>query len=71
MDKGDLFNNKSAAAGAGRGGGELASRYIAGQLFPGKTAEQLSESEKQQVSALSHWPQGLAGGLATGILRER
>ncbi|MCP1108556.1 VENN motif pre-toxin domain-containing protein, partial [Serratia nevei] len=44
----------------------LAARYIAGQLFPGKTAEQLSESEKQQVSALSQLAAGLAGGLATG-----
>ncbi|CUZ99539.1 Uncharacterised protein [Serratia marcescens] len=44
------LNNQSAAAGGlGAGGGELAARYIAGQLFPGKTAQQLSESEKQQV----------------------
>ncbi|MDK4861425.1 glycohydrolase toxin TNT-related protein, partial [Serratia nevei] len=34
--------------------------------FPGKTSEQLSESEKQQVSALSQLAAGLAGGLATG-----
>ena len=72
MDKGDLFNNQvGRGRGLGAGGGELASRYIAGQLFPGKTAEQLSESEKQQVSALSQLAAGLAGGLATGILRER
>ncbi|WP_241164820.1 hypothetical protein [Serratia marcescens] len=44
------LNNQSAAAAVlGAGGGELAARYIAGQLFPGKTAQQLSESEKQQV----------------------
>ncbi|BEM72501.1 hemagglutinin-like protein [Serratia marcescens] len=61
------LNNQSAAAGGlGAGGGELTARYIAGQLFPGKTAEQLSESEKQQVSALSQLAAGLAGGLATG-----
>ncbi|MGU8115044.1 VENN motif pre-toxin domain-containing protein, partial [Serratia marcescens] len=54
------------AGGLGAGGGELAARYIAGQLFPGKTKEQLSESEKQQVSALSQLAAGLAGGLATG-----
>ena len=61
------LNNQSAVAGGlGAGGGELAARYIAGQLFPGKTAEQLSESEKQQVSALSQLAAGLAGGLATG-----
>ncbi|EOI1370609.1 hemagglutinin repeat-containing protein [Serratia marcescens] len=61
------LNNQSATAGGlGAGGGELAARYIVGQLFPGKTAEQLSESEKQQVSALSQLAAGLAGGLATG-----
>lgn len=61
------LNNQSALAGGlGAGGGELAARYIAGQLFPGKTADQLSESEKQQVSALSQLAAGLAGGLASG-----
>ncbi|BEO60055.1 hypothetical protein SMQE30_04780 [Serratia marcescens] len=61
------LNNQSAAAGGlGAGSGELAARYIAGQLYPGKTAQQLSESEKQQVSALSQLAAGLAGGLATG-----
>ncbi|BEM43502.1 16S rRNA endonuclease CdiA [Serratia marcescens] len=61
------LNNQSATAGGlGAGGGELAARYIVGQLFPGKTAQQLSESEKQQVSALSQLAAGLAGGLATG-----
>ncbi|CAI0889605.1 Possible hemagglutinin (DUF638) [Serratia entomophila] len=61
------LNNQSAAAGGlGAGGGELAARYITGQLFPGKTAQQLNESEKQQVSALSQLAAGLAGGLATG-----
>ena len=60
------LNNQSAVAGGlGAGGGELAARVIAGQLFPGRTAEQLSESEKQQVSALSQLAAGLAGGLAT------
>lgn len=61
------LNTQSALAGGlGAGGGELAARVIIGQLFPGKTVEQLSESEKQQVSALSQLAAGLAGGLATG-----
>ncbi|WP_411754135.1 hemagglutinin repeat-containing protein, partial [Serratia sp. (in: enterobacteria)] len=61
------LNHQSAAAGGlGAGGAELAARFIAGQLFPGKTLEQLSEGEKQQVSALSQLAAGLAGGLATG-----
>lgn len=61
-----LNNQSGVAGGLGAGGGELAARYIAGQLFPGKKASELSESEKQQVSALSQLAAGLAGGLATG-----
>ena len=65
------LNNQSAAAGdwapAAGAGGALHCR----PAVPGKTAEQLSESEKQQVSALSQLAAGLAGGLATGILQER
>ncbi|EBP0014123.1 hemagglutinin, partial [Salmonella enterica] len=54
------LNHQSALAGGlGAGGGELAARVIIGQLFPGKTVEQLSESEKQQVSALSQLAAGL------------
>ncbi|MDC6108491.1 hemagglutinin repeat-containing protein [Serratia rubidaea] len=61
------LNNQSAVAGGlGAGGGELAARYIADQLFPGKKLSELSENEKQQVSALSQLASGLAGGLATG-----
>ncbi|WP_433915348.1 VENN motif pre-toxin domain-containing protein [Serratia symbiotica] len=56
------LNNQSAAAG----GGELAARYIAEQLFPGKKPDALNEAQKQQVSALSQLAAGLAGGLATG-----
>ncbi|MFY2819647.1 VENN motif pre-toxin domain-containing protein [Achromobacter xylosoxidans] len=39
---------------------------IARQLFPGKDPDALSETEKQQVSALSQLAAGIAGGLATG-----
>lgn len=61
------LNNQSAVAGGlGAGSGELAARFIAGQLFPDKTVDQLSESEKQQVSGLSQLAAGLAGGLTTG-----
>ncbi|AML59000.1 Putative large exoprotein involved in heme utilization or adhesion of ShlA/HecA/FhaA family [Serratia rubidaea] len=61
------LNNQSAVAGGlGAGGGELTARYIAGQLFPGKKVSELSENERQQVSALSQLAAGLAGGLATG-----
>nr|WP_223555677.1 hemagglutinin repeat-containing protein [Pseudomonas sp. BF-R-01] len=53
----------SALAGAtGAGIGEL----IAQQLYSGKTGEQLTESEKQTVSALSTLAGGLAGAMVTG-----
>lgn len=61
------LNHQSAVAGGlGAGGAELAARFIAGQLFPDKKLDQLSESERQQVSALSQLAAGLAGGLSTG-----
>uniref|UniRef100_UPI0005760E4F VENN motif pre-toxin domain-containing protein n=1 Tax=Serratia marcescens TaxID=615 RepID=UPI0005760E4F len=64
-----LNNQPALAGGLGAGGAELAARVIADKLFnadtPAKRA-QLSESEKQQVSALSQLAAGLAGGLATG-----
>ncbi|MCG2596946.1 MAG: hemagglutinin repeat-containing protein [Achromobacter sp.] len=61
-----LNDQSPLAGGLGAGGGELAARVITGQLFPGKTPDALSESEKQQVSALSELAAGIAGGLATG-----
>ncbi len=61
------LNHQSGVAGAvGAGGGELAARVIAGELFPGRKVAELSESEKQQVSVLSQLAAGLAGGVATG-----
>ncbi|MGE8655382.1 MAG: VENN motif pre-toxin domain-containing protein [Achromobacter sp.] len=61
------LNGQSALAGGlGAGGGELAARMIARQLFPGKAPDALSETEKQQISALSQVAAGIVGGLATG-----
>ncbi|QJW53512.1 Deoxyribonuclease CdiA-o11 [Serratia plymuthica] len=61
------LNHQSGVAGAvGAGGGELAARVIAGELFPGRKVAELSESEKQQISVLSQLAAGLAGGVATG-----
>lgn len=61
------LNHQSAVAGGlGAGVGELAAGVIADRLLAGKTLEQLSASEKQQVSALSQLAAGLAGGLVTG-----
>ena len=59
------LNNQSAVAGAvGAGGGELVARVILSEMFQGRKISELTESEKQQVSALSQLAAGLAGGLA-------
>ncbi|MFY3912366.1 VENN motif pre-toxin domain-containing protein, partial [Achromobacter ruhlandii] len=39
---------------------------IARQLFPGKAPDALSETENQQVSALSQLAAGIAGGPCHG-----
>jgi filamentous hemagglutinin len=60
------LNNQSAVAGAvGAGGGELVARVILSEMFQGRKISDLTESEKQQVSALSQLAAGLAGGLVS------
>ncbi|WP_183140335.1 VENN motif pre-toxin domain-containing protein, partial [Pseudomonas syringae group genomosp. 3] len=54
--------NSAVAGAAGASIGEL----VASQLYPGKSADQLTEAEKQKVSALSTLAGGLVGGLAGG-----
>ncbi len=62
----ELNNQSAVAGGLGAGGGELAARFIAKELFSNKDISELTESEKQQVSALSQLAAGLAGGISTG-----
>uniref|UniRef100_UPI0034D72269 VENN motif pre-toxin domain-containing protein n=1 Tax=Proteus mirabilis TaxID=584 RepID=UPI0034D72269 len=62
----ELNNQSATAGGLGAGGGELSAHVILNTLFPGKRVSDLTESEKQQVSALSQLAAGLAGGLTTG-----
>ncbi|MDM3592566.1 VENN motif pre-toxin domain-containing protein [Proteus mirabilis] len=62
----ELNNQSATAGGLGAGGGELSAHVILNTLFPGKKISDLTESEKQQVSALSQLAVGLAGGLTTG-----
>uniref|UniRef100_UPI0034D77054 VENN motif pre-toxin domain-containing protein n=1 Tax=Proteus mirabilis TaxID=584 RepID=UPI0034D77054 len=62
----ELNNQSAAAGGLGAGGGELSAHVILNTLFSGKKVSDLTESEKQQVSALSQLASGLAGGLTTG-----
>jgi len=60
-------SGNSAAAGAtGAVSGELMAQLVLERLYPGKKVSELSESEKQAISALSTLAAGLAGGLATG-----
>ena len=56
----------SAAAGAtGAAGGELAAKAIVAVMYPHTKISDLTESQKQTVSALSQMAAGLAGGLTS------
>lgn len=54
--------NSAGAGAAGAGTGEL----IAARLYPDIKTENLSEEQRQTISALSTLASGLAGGLAGG-----
>ena len=56
------LQGNSAAAGAATG--ELAARAIMAAMYPGKAVSDLSEEQKQTVSALATISAGMAGGLA-------
>lgn len=60
----ELSGGNGLAGAAGAASGELAARALMAEMYPGKTASQLSEEEKQKVSALATLAAGLAGGLA-------
>lgn len=57
-----VSGNNVAAGAAGAASGELAAKIISEQYY-GKDASDLTEAEKQNVSALSQLAAGLAGGL--------
>ncbi|EKN3949101.1 VENN motif pre-toxin domain-containing protein, partial [Yersinia enterocolitica] len=56
-------NGNSALAGAS---GAVMGEYIAQQMYPGITREDLTEEQQQTISALGTLASGLAGGLAGG-----
>ncbi|GKW01861.1 hypothetical protein PEC301877_06760 [Pectobacterium carotovorum subsp. carotovorum] len=59
------LSGQDAAAGAiGASSGELIARAIMADQYPGKTSNDLTEEEKQSVSALSTLASGLVSGLA-------
>ncbi|WP_072034242.1 hemagglutinin repeat-containing protein [Pectobacterium fontis] len=60
------LSGQDAAAGAvGASSGELIARAIMADQYPGKTVNDLTEEEKQSVSALSTLASGLLSGLAS------
>ena len=56
--------NGALAGAAGAVSGELMAQLVMKQLYPGKTVSELTETEKQTISALGTLAAGLAGGLA-------
>lgn len=55
--------NGAAAGAAGAVTGELMEQLVMDQLYPGKKVSELTETEKQTISALGSLAAGLAGGL--------
>ncbi|MDO6409913.1 glycohydrolase toxin TNT-related protein [Pantoea phytobeneficialis] len=61
-----LAGNSAAAGAAGAAGGELMARAIVASMYPDvENPSDLTESQKQTVSALSQIAAGLAGGLVS------
>ncbi|MGB9095789.1 hemagglutinin repeat-containing protein [Erwinia sp.] len=56
--------NSALAGAAGAVSGELMAQLVMSQLYPGKTDSELTEKEKQTISALGTLAAGLAGGVA-------
>ncbi|WP_333896026.1 hemagglutinin repeat-containing protein [Mixta calida] len=55
--------NGAAAGAAGAVTGELMGQLVMDQLYPGKKVSELTQTEKQTISALGTLAAGLAGGL--------
>ncbi|WP_223822600.1 DNA/RNA non-specific endonuclease [Candidatus Pantoea gossypiicola] len=55
--------NSALAGAAGAVSGELMAKLVMNQLYPGKAVGDLSETEKQTISALGTLAAGLAGGV--------
>ncbi len=61
-----LAGNNAAAGAAGAAGGELMARAILTRMYPGKQASELTQDEKEIVSALGQLAAQLSAGLASG-----
>jgi len=55
--------NNALAGAAGAVSGELMAKLVMNQLYPGKAVSDLTETEKQTISALGTLVAGLAGGM--------
>ncbi|URQ62202.1 hemagglutinin repeat-containing protein [Pantoea alhagi] len=56
--------NSALAGAAGAVSGEVMGQLVMKQLYPGKEVSELTETQKQTISALGTLAAGLAGGLA-------
>ncbi|WP_370426528.1 hemagglutinin repeat-containing protein [Pantoea vagans] len=61
-----LAGNSATAGAAGAAGGELMARAILSSMYPGKQASELTQDQKQVVSALGQLAAQLSAGLASG-----
>ncbi|MGY8615711.1 hemagglutinin repeat-containing protein [Pantoea agglomerans] len=61
-----LAGNNATAGAAGAAGGELMARAILSSMYPGKQASELTQDEKQIVSALGQLAAQLSAGVASG-----
>jgi len=61
-----LSGNSATAGAAGAAGDELMARAILSSMYPGKQASELTQEEKQIVSALGQLAAQLSAGVASG-----
>ncbi|AOE41760.1 hypothetical protein BEE12_18960 [Pantoea agglomerans] len=64
-----LAGNSATAGAAGAAGGELMARAILNSMYPGKQASDLTQDEKQVVSALGQLAAQLSGEWLLVLLR--
>ncbi|WNK39001.1 polymorphic toxin type 25 domain-containing protein [Pantoea agglomerans] len=61
-----LACNNATAGAAGAAGGELMARAILSSMYPGKQASELTQEQKQVVSALGQLAAQLSAGVTSG-----
>ncbi|OCG71455.1 hypothetical protein A9G43_05105 [Gilliamella sp. Occ3-1] len=66
----ELQGNSALVGGLGAAASERGAEVIMGILYPGKTVAELSQEERQQISALSQLATGLAIAAAGGDIQD-